>query len=147
MHLPGFGPKRARRLYDELGIDSLEALRAAAEEGKIREPARLRRQGRGEPAADPRRRPRRDAAAAHPAAPRARARPSRSPARSPRFPGADQVEIAGSARRLADSVKDIDLIATAADPGALVSALAELPLIESRPPGRERRPRDARTPA
>ena len=30
MHLPGFGPKRARRLYDELGIDSLEALRAAA---------------------------------------------------------------------------------------------------------------------
>ena len=30
-HLPGLGPKRARRLYEELGIDSLEALRAAAE--------------------------------------------------------------------------------------------------------------------
>ena len=29
--LPGLGPKRARLLYDELGIDSLEALRAAAE--------------------------------------------------------------------------------------------------------------------
>ena len=26
MHLPGFGPKRARRLYDELGVDSLDAL-------------------------------------------------------------------------------------------------------------------------
>ena len=36
MHLPGFGAKRARRLYDELGIDSLEALRAAAERQKIR---------------------------------------------------------------------------------------------------------------
>src|ERR671938_1394097 len=36
MHLPGFGPKRARRLYDELGVDSLDALRAAAEEGRIR---------------------------------------------------------------------------------------------------------------
>ena len=36
MHLPGFGPKRARRLYDELGIDSLEALEAAAEAGEIR---------------------------------------------------------------------------------------------------------------
>ena len=36
MHLPGFGPKRARRLYDELGIDSLDALRAAAEQQKIR---------------------------------------------------------------------------------------------------------------
>ena len=31
-HLPGLGPKRARRLFDELGIDSLEALRAAAED-------------------------------------------------------------------------------------------------------------------
>ena len=36
MHLPGFGPKRARRLYDELGIDSLDSLRAAAEAGQIR---------------------------------------------------------------------------------------------------------------
>ena len=36
MHLPGFGPKRARRLYDELGIDSLEKLREAAEAGQIR---------------------------------------------------------------------------------------------------------------
>ena len=35
-HLPGLGPKRARRLYEELGIDSLEALRAAAEEQRIR---------------------------------------------------------------------------------------------------------------
>ena len=31
MHLPGFGPKRARRLFDELGIDSLDKLREAAE--------------------------------------------------------------------------------------------------------------------
>src|ERR687886_444380 len=36
MHLPGFGPKRARRLYEELGVDSLDALRAAAERGDIR---------------------------------------------------------------------------------------------------------------
>src|ERR671928_537823 len=36
MHLPGFGPKRARRLYDELGVDSLDALRKAAQAGRIR---------------------------------------------------------------------------------------------------------------
>ena len=36
MHLPGFGPKRARRLYDELGVDSLEALRAAGERQEVR---------------------------------------------------------------------------------------------------------------
>jgi len=35
--LPGLGPKRARRLYDELGIDSLESLRAAAEEQRLRD--------------------------------------------------------------------------------------------------------------
>ena len=35
--LPGLGPKRARRLFDELGIDSLEALRTAAEGHRIRD--------------------------------------------------------------------------------------------------------------
>src|SRR5579875_3777306 len=35
--LPGLGPKRARRLYEELGIDSAAALRAAAEGHRIRE--------------------------------------------------------------------------------------------------------------
>src|SRR3954452_14294444 len=34
--LPGLGPKRARILYDELGIDSLEALKGAAEGERLR---------------------------------------------------------------------------------------------------------------
>src|ERR1700759_2931385 len=34
--LPGLGPKRARRLYEDLSIDSLDALEAAASEQKIR---------------------------------------------------------------------------------------------------------------
>src|SRR6476660_2782633 len=34
--LPGLGPKRARALYDTLGIDSLEALREAAEGERLR---------------------------------------------------------------------------------------------------------------
>src|SRR4051812_27374799 len=36
MHLPGFGPKRARLLHDELGVDSLQKLREMAEAGEIR---------------------------------------------------------------------------------------------------------------
>jgi DNA polymerase (family 10) len=44
-------------------------------------------------------------------------------------PGAT-VELAGSARRCADSVKDIDLVATAPDPARLAAALGELPEIE-----------------
>src|SRR6188472_2421637 len=35
--LPGLGPKRARKLFDELGIDSLDALRAAAEQQQLRD--------------------------------------------------------------------------------------------------------------
>jgi DNA polymerase (family 10) len=34
--VPGLGPKRARRLYDELGIASLDELRRAAEDGRAR---------------------------------------------------------------------------------------------------------------
>lgn len=36
MSVPEMGPKKARRLWEELGIDSVEALQAAAEGGKLR---------------------------------------------------------------------------------------------------------------
>ncbi|HEV2777731.1 MAG TPA: helix-hairpin-helix domain-containing protein, partial [Solirubrobacteraceae bacterium] len=35
--LPGLGPKRARKLFDELGIDSLDALRVAGEGQQLRD--------------------------------------------------------------------------------------------------------------
>jgi DNA polymerase (family 10) len=131
MHLPGFGPKRARLLYDELGIDSLEALRAAAEQGRIRklrgfgakvEENLLRVLAEHDEGGGP--------------APRvllSRALPvAEQIAGALRdHPAADRVEIAGSVRRLADSAKDIDIIATASDVGALISTLAELPLVDS----------------
>src|SRR3712207_4378082 len=34
--IPGLGPKKARRLFDELGVDSLDALKKAAESEQIR---------------------------------------------------------------------------------------------------------------
>jgi DNA polymerase (family X) len=46
-------------------------------------------------------------------------------------PAADRVEVAGSVRRWADSVKDIDVIATASDPAALAGALTELEIVEA----------------
>jgi DNA polymerase (family 10) len=46
-------------------------------------------------------------------------------------PAADRVQVAGSLRRMADSVKDLDIIATASDPAALAKALTELPQVES----------------
>src|ERR671923_2262193 len=130
MRLPGFGPKRARRLYDELGIDSLDALRAAAEQQKLRG---LRGFG-----AKVEEKLLEQLAAGHDGTPAPRVLLSRAlpvaeqvVAALRAVPGAERVEVAGSLRRQADSVKDLDVIATAADPRALVRALTELPLAES----------------
>src|SRR3954469_6224455 len=35
--IPGLGPKKARKLFDALGVDSLDALRRAIEEEKVRD--------------------------------------------------------------------------------------------------------------
>jgi DNA polymerase (family X) len=45
-------------------------------------------------------------------------------------PASEQVQLAGSARRMTDSVKDLDVIATAHDPMALSQAATELELVE-----------------
>ncbi|MEO8687509.1 MAG: DNA polymerase/3'-5' exonuclease PolX [Solirubrobacteraceae bacterium] len=130
MHLPGFGPKRARRLYDELGIDSLDALRAAAEQRKIRT---LR--GFGAKVEESLLKTLADSPEGGPA-PRILLSRAQNIAEQivgalRSHPGAERVEVAGSMRRQTDSVKDLDIIATAQDPVALSAALAELPLIES----------------
>ena len=46
-------------------------------------------------------------------------------------PAADRVEAAGSLRRWAETVKDIDVIATATDPAAMARTLGELEIVES----------------
>ena len=130
--LPGLGPKRARRLYDELGIDSLDHLGAAARDGRLRE---LR--GFGEKFE----RSVLDALAAlgdhRSQAPR-RVLLSRAlsagelvveelRARDP----AARIELAGSVRRRADSVKDLDVVIAAEDPGALLDALGSLEAIDA----------------
>lgn len=134
-NLPGFGPRRARRLYDELGVDSLDALRAAAERGEVR---RLRGFG-----AKVEENLLAKLAEGHDGAPEPRMLLTRVLPIAEQVlgalravPGADRVELAGSARRMADSVKDLDIVATAEDPGALVRALAELPIVaEAGTPG------------
>lgn len=128
--LPGLGAKRARRLFDELGIESLQTLRAAAEQQKLREVkgfgAKFEASVLAALAAGAGERPAQrvllhralDAGEAIVAALRA-------------HPAAERVELAGSARRRVDAVKDLDIIATASDPAALTSALGGLPEIES----------------
>jgi DNA polymerase (family X) len=128
--LPGLGPKKARKLFDELGIASLPDLQQAAQDQRLRKvrgfgekfevmvleafaagiadkpaPRVLlhRALELGEAVVD--------ALRAHPAA--------------------IHVELAGGARRQTESVKDLDVIATSEDPAALAAALADVDLVES----------------
>jgi DNA polymerase (family 10) len=128
--LPGLGPKRARRLFDELGIESPEMLRAAAEQQRLRglkgfgpkfEASVLSSLDAGI-AERPAQRVLLD---------RALTVGEQIVAALRAHPAAERVELAGSARRQTDSVKDLDIIATASDPGALARALGELDLIEA----------------
>ena len=54
--------------------------------------------------------------------------PRSSPPTCSNIPACEAVAVAGSARRLAETCKDVDLIATAKDPKALATALVEHPL-------------------
>jgi DNA polymerase (family 10) len=128
-HVPGLGPKRARRLFEELGIDSLDSLRSAAQEQRIRA-----LKGFG-PKAEATILAGLDAVGAGERQPRfvlnralAIAEPLIAALRE--HPASDQVQLAGSARRMTDSVKDLDVIATAHDALALSQAAAGLELVE-----------------
>jgi DNA polymerase (family 10) len=126
--IPRLGAKTARLLYDELEISTLEELRAAAEAERLRDIkglgpkveenvlaalSRLETKGPSERLLLSEVLPVAETLAADLRA----------------HPAADAVEVAGSARRRADTCKDIDLIATAADPAALARALTQHPLV------------------
>jgi len=127
--VPGVGAKTAKLLFDELGVASLEDLKAAAEGEKVRDVKGLGPKAEenvlaslerlGEPGEGPGRlllstvRP-----VAEELAEALR-----------EHPAANRVEVAGSARRWAETCKDIDLIATADEPQQLAEHLAGHALI------------------
>jgi DNA polymerase (family X) len=126
MRLPGLGPKTARRIWQELGVSTVEELKAAAEREELRTLP-----GLGSKTEENILR----ALAAKPAGPPrtllGRALPSLlAVVETLRdHPAADQVSEAGSARRRCETVRDLDIIATAADPPALIDYFAELPWV------------------
>ena len=127
MRLPGLGPKTARRIWKELGITTVEELRAAAEAHRLRdlgglgaksEEKILAALAKPRAAEGPRR------ALLGNVLPRLRAVEAEVAA----HPAAVQVSIAGSARRFRETVRDLDLIATATDAPALIAAFCEAPV-------------------
>jgi DNA polymerase (family X) len=128
--LPGLGPKRARLLHSELGIEDLEQLRAAALAQKLR----------GVRGLGPKFEANVLAALEDGAGMRSATRlllPKAIDLGEALIAGLREdapkdarIELAGSARRLVDSVKDIDIVATTAAPEVLAGLLAGLEQIE-----------------
>jgi DNA polymerase (family 10) len=136
--VPGLGAKTAKLIYDEIGVENLEQLKQAAEDQRLREIrglgpkaeenvlaslSNLSEDGAGErlllshvlPIAEEIRGDLLEAGVAC------------------------RIEIAGSARRWAETCKDLDLIAITDDPAALAEALATHGLsAEARGGGREK---------
>src|SRR5215207_3523663 len=125
IRLPGLGPKTARRIWEELGITTVAGLREAAEAQQLRGLSGLGARSEekilaalAKPVAEdgprrallgttlPKLRAVVDVLAEHPAA--------------------DKVSVAGSARRYRETVRDLDIIATAPDPSALIDHFCSL---------------------
>jgi DNA polymerase (family 10) len=128
IRLPGLGPKTARKLWQELGITTVADLRAAAEAQELRKVqgvgARLEERILAELA--------KPKAAEEPfrsllgnTLPKLRAVETQVAA----HPAAVRVSIAGSARRFRETVRDLDLIATATDAPALIDAFCSFPWV------------------
>jgi DNA polymerase (family 10) len=125
MRLPGLGPKTARRIWQELGITTAADLKAAAEAQQLRGHAGI---GPGTE----------EKIAAALARPKATEGPHRALLGTtlPKLravvevlrehPASVEVSIAGSARRMRETVRDLDIIATATDAQALVDYFCSL---------------------
>jgi DNA polymerase (family X) len=125
MRLPGLGPKTARRIWQELGITTVATLKAAAEAGELRGHAGI---GPGtekkiaEALAKPKAAEGPQRALLGNTLPKLQAAVADLAA----HPASDKVSLAGSARRMRETVRDLDIIATAHDPQALVDYFCAL---------------------
>ncbi len=128
MRLPGLGPKKARKLWDELGVESIEDLETVAKEGRVAELA-----GFGKKTEE-----------------RILTGIKNYRTNTSRFrlgdvdellppllehlnatPGINRLEVAGSYRRRKETVGDIDLLVLADDAGMASEALTGFSGVES----------------
>jgi DNA polymerase (family X) len=124
LRLPSVGPKKVKALHDSLGVDSIDKLKAACEAGEV---AKLK--GFGEKTAAKilegitflgtvGNRVRIDKAVAL---------GERLIEKIRAMPGVIRAELCGSIRRRRETVKDIDIVASAKDAGPIMDAFVKLP--------------------
>ena len=127
--VPGVGAKTARRLFEALGVATLEDLKEAAEGQRIRELKGLGPKVEENVLAGLERLGALGEGSGRVLLSMARPIARELAAVLRDHPAADRVEVAGSVRRWAETCKDIDLIATTEDPTALAEHLVASPLI------------------
>jgi DNA polymerase (family 10) len=128
LRVPGLGPSKAAKLHKELGIQSLDQLRAACEAGQVQhlkgfgaktEQMILKGLSIAETAAR-----RLLWADADQLAQELRRQLSAAP-------GVERLELAGSYRRGKDTVGDLDVLVVAADPVAVMDQFARFPAVKT----------------
>jgi DNA polymerase (family 10) len=127
MHLPGVGAKTTRKLHDQLGIATIEDLRAACEQGRVRDVAGLgvKAEEKILAAIAAGGGPRKGAILLD----RALERASELLAGIREQPTCLAASEAGSLRRRRETVGDLDLIAASDDPPVLLAAFCALPAV------------------
>jgi DNA polymerase (family 10) len=127
LRVPGVGPRTVKQLHDELGIDSVEALRAAAADGQLRALKGLSERTEENVLAGI---ARLDRVATRLLLHDADALIAGLVARLRDVPGVERIEPAGSLRRRRATIGDLDLLAATSRPKDLVAALDGLPEVE-----------------
>ncbi len=126
MRLPGVGPKRARKLWDELGVETVDDLEEAARAGEV---ARL--SGFGEKTQAKILQGvesyRKHTARCRLAEADGFLEPLLRHLRE--APGLERLEVAGSYRRRRETVGDLDLLAVSSEPGAVMERLVRYPAV------------------
>jgi DNA polymerase (family X) len=122
LRLPALGPKTARRIWQELGITTVDELRRAAEAERLRALPGLgaKTEERILKALGEKPQEKRTLLAVALPALRAVVKVLGD------HPASDEVSEAGSVRRRTETVKDLDIIATAGDPAALTEYFTKL---------------------
>ena len=126
LRLPGVGPKTAARIWTELGVTTLDGLKAAAEDGRLRGLSGLGQKSEEKilaalAAGAGKKAPREDRGLLGRALPAVHDVVEQLSA----HPAAIAVSEAGSVRRRRETVRDLDFIATSSDPAALIAAFCE----------------------
>lgn len=129
MHVPGLGPKTARKLWSELGIETVDDLRTAAEQERLRDLPGLGAKTEERVLKALSRPARASAATGRTLLGRVLPSVRRAVAEIEESGLADRVSEAGSVRRRSETARDLDVIATATDPPALTAFFAERPWV------------------